>query len=165
MAYDDITKGLTEHNQNLVWYSVQAFLISIGNISKILWPGNKKSIDRGKHLRSLLGIDNQSVLRERKFRNHFEHFDERLDQWIDSTDHSLFIDKTITDRDNLMEDHSSEAKYSLRHLITNDMVLKFKGESYELKPVAESIIELYKDVIQYEENLFYEAREKHIHNS
>lgn len=164
MAYDDITKGLVEHNQDLVWYSVQAFLISIGNISKLLWPGNKKSLDRGKQLRKLLCIDNQSVLRSRKFRNHFEHFDERLEHWIDSTDHKFFIDKNISNKDILNGNQAFDVKHSLRHLITDDMILKFNGENYELKPVADSIIELYKEVIQYEENSLYKVRERLIHN-
>ena len=65
-----------------VWSSIQSILISSGNISKILWPTGKKYKERGEQLRELLEIGPDSVLESRKFRNTFEHYDERLDDFI-----------------------------------------------------------------------------------
>lgn len=146
MAYDDINKGLEQQNTNLVWYSVQNFLISVGNISKVLFPTKKGSLSRGEYIREALGINDDSLFKSRKFRNHFEHFDERIEAWINDGDHSIFIDKTITDKDNLMNDESLESKYSMRHLITDGMILKFRGDRYELEPIALAVVELYKEI-------------------
>lgn len=76
---------------NTFWYSVDAFLMSTGNISKTFWPSpwdenpiKDKIIERGRELREILGIENESMFspKYRTLRNHFEHFDERLDEWF-----------------------------------------------------------------------------------
>ncbi|WP_229007426.1 hypothetical protein [Methylophilus sp. Leaf408] len=65
-----------------VWCSIQSILVAAGNVSKILWPSRKISIPRGEALRALLSIDDQSLLSDRKLRNHFEHYDERIEDWF-----------------------------------------------------------------------------------
>ena len=62
------------------WYCLQAFLAAAANISKLLWP-SVSAAERGRELRALLGINNDSPLRARGLRNDIEHMDERLDVW------------------------------------------------------------------------------------
>jgi hypothetical protein len=78
-----------EEALDLFWFHIQAFLAATGNISKILWPGelpkckecnfqpqlSPKVVSRGETLRELLSIDESSPLKQRKFRNYFEHYD------------------------------------------------------------------------------------------
>ena len=45
-----------------------------------------------------------------------------------------------------MNDESLESKYSMRHLITDGMILKFRGDRYELEPIALAVVELYKEI-------------------
>lgn len=60
-----------------VWANTQVLVVSAGNVSKLLWPG-----DRGHShecdLRTLLGVALPSPLEDRSLRNAFEHFDERI---------------------------------------------------------------------------------------
>jgi hypothetical protein len=65
-----------------IWSAIQSILIAAGNISKILWPTKKESQSRGLMLRELLDVDKNSPLIDRKFRNLFEHYDERIDNWF-----------------------------------------------------------------------------------
>ena len=64
----------------------QAFIGAVANVSKIFWPTGSASYAkrRSAYLRSLLEIDDESPLKNRKIRNAFEHYDERLDRWISS---------------------------------------------------------------------------------
>ncbi len=78
------------------WYSVEAFLMATGNISKVFWPSVSKSHkERAKiekrctQLREKWGIKNDSPLASRELRNHFEHFDERIDSWYYSKRQNL----------------------------------------------------------------------------
>src|SRR3989442_13158213 len=80
MASYDLENALKSHNMDRLWYSVQGILLAAGNISKLLWPSNTQSADRGNELRTLLSVSDGSPLTPRTFRNHFEHFDERLEQ-------------------------------------------------------------------------------------
>lgn len=73
-------------NENLdnieVWGAIQSILIATGNVSKILWPSAKTDKPRGEILRQLLKLKENNLLSERKFRNHFEHYDSRLEDFF-----------------------------------------------------------------------------------
>lgn len=157
-AYDDIIEAVQKNEIDNLWYSVQSFLISIGNISKILWPPDKKCIKRGQELRKYIGVENISPLKSREFRNHFEHFDERIQNWAETIGSGLYMDTLVTDRDNLINDATLEKNHSLRHFVTNTFTLKFRGERYELKPVGEAIVDLHKKIVIKE----YEERQRKI---
>jgi hypothetical protein len=78
-------KGSTSNFDKMeTWGSIQLILIAAGNVSKILWPVSKESADRGAQLRKLLNIENDNLISDRKFRNHFEHYDERLEKWTEN---------------------------------------------------------------------------------
>src|SRR5579862_3776447 len=78
---------------NRAFFHIQAFLVAAANVSKLLWPsGNRK---RGNELRRLLSVTEDSPIANRTLRNHFEHFDERIDSWTTKSKHHMFIDRTI----------------------------------------------------------------------
>jgi len=73
-------------NDNLdkieVWGAIQSILVAAGNISKILWPTANKDKLRGEKLRRILNLEENNLLSDRKFRNHFEHYDSRLEEFF-----------------------------------------------------------------------------------
>jgi hypothetical protein len=71
----------TDAPSDRFWYSLQAALIALGNISKLLWPPEKKLAWRGETLRALLGVSADSPLKDRALRNQLEHFDEHVAAW------------------------------------------------------------------------------------
>ena len=76
----------TENSDHIgIWSAVQSILIAAANVSKILWPPRPESAPRGAALRALLAIDGNNALSDRKFRNHFEHYDERIEDWLSVT--------------------------------------------------------------------------------
>lgn len=72
-------------NDNLdsieVWGAIQSILVATGNVSKILWPA-KINENRGKMLRQMLDVKENNLLSAREFRNHFEHYDSRLEEFF-----------------------------------------------------------------------------------
>jgi hypothetical protein len=54
-----------------------------GALSRYFWPVRKGHEWRGAQLRSAFGISDDSPLRSRDLRNSIEHFDERLDLFLD----------------------------------------------------------------------------------
>jgi hypothetical protein len=80
-----------------VWYSVQGLLISLGNLSKLLWPRelhkerdlslaeqSERSArsERRARLREALGVADNSPLRSVQLRNVFEHIDTELERRV-----------------------------------------------------------------------------------
>lgn len=74
-------------NDNLdyieVWGSIQSILVATGNVSKLLWPTVGRHKKRGEELRQILKIENNNLISARAFRNHFEHYDSRIEEWYD----------------------------------------------------------------------------------
>lgn len=77
-----------------VWCSIQSILVAAGIVSKILWPSQKYTA-RGEKLRTLLNIDESNLLSNRKFRNHFEHYDERIEDWFEKNPSAVYMDLRI----------------------------------------------------------------------
>lgn len=90
-SHERLKKSVNDFNKIAIWSSIQSILISSGNISKLLWPIRKYE-ERGKHFRELLNIDSNSVLKSRKFRNKFEHYDELIDVLFGDNNISSYTD-------------------------------------------------------------------------
>jgi len=82
------------HDHVEVWCSIQSILVAVANVSKILWP-NKKYASRGEKLRQLLKVEKDNLLCDRKFRNHFEHYDERVEEWFEKQSDGVYIDLSM----------------------------------------------------------------------
>lgn len=121
------------------WYSLQGVLIAVANISKILWPV-KKFEDRGSELRDALGIADDSPLRSRKFRNHFEHYDERIQEWFDSPRPPGFADFCIGGDDSF--GGGLGKPHYMRNFNPQTTTLYFRGEHYKLEPVIAALLAL-----------------------
>lgn len=71
------------------WLAIQGILVSAANISKLLWGSGRKDDEKviarraaRQPLRDLLQIDETSPLASKALRNDFEHFDERIEEWL-----------------------------------------------------------------------------------
>jgi len=104
-SHEELMRRMSTPSPNVpdIFYSIQMFLSSCANISKLLWPkpkGRNEAKDqadkrrlRGERLWNAIGATNEPTLQElnsKSLRNYFEHFDERLDYWVaNSTHHNL----------------------------------------------------------------------------
>nr|WP_299486142.1 hypothetical protein [uncultured Allomuricauda sp.] len=122
-----------------VWCSIQSILGAAGNVSKILWPQLKESKERGAQLRELLGIDKNNIIADRKFRNHFEHYDDRIEKWFDIQSTGPYIDLAF----NPFKPTPWEIpKFYHRAYNQVDRILTFRNESLDLKEVLKNLHEI-----------------------
>ena len=142
-AIEDYKKALNNGDYYRLWYSIQALLISTANISKIIWGRSRDCCDRKKKLAGKLNIDFCSSLKSRKFRNHFEHFDERLEEWAKTSRRQNYVDWITSPRSGITGLDLSDC---FRWYISNENKIRFRGEEYDLTGVEQSIIEL-KNII------------------
>jgi hypothetical protein len=147
----EITESMV--HDEYFWYSLQAFLIAVGNISKLLWPspprrGKQRIIpNRGEWLRESLDVPEDSCLHSRRLRNHFEHFDERLEEWADPKKlaHSM-IDSNLVYSDLFGEDLFGEGKPNnvFRNYDPERKIAIFQKERYELRPILHEVEKLWQ---------------------
>jgi len=133
-----------QYGMNRLWMSVQNLLVAAGNISIWLWPSKPKIPGRGPNLRASLGVKDTSILKSRTFRNHFEHFDERLETFFLSLapEQFLYVDTNVSPGGIDTFISGIDQRKVLRHLDSKSMRLIYRGESYKLEPLYREIIKL-----------------------
>jgi hypothetical protein len=122
-----------------IWSAIQSILVAAGNVSKILWPARRRYDPRGTMLRELLGVDEDSALSDRKLRNHFEHYDERLEDWLSSNHSVVYVDQIIGSLSGYLRDFPQNAH---RNYDPATQILAFRGEAISLRSLLESLKEI-----------------------
>lgn len=121
-----------------VWSSIQSILVAAGNVSKILWP-SKEYVERGKRLRELLKVDEGNLLSDRKFRNHFEHYDDRIEKWFKGTSSAVYSDLAIDPLKSMRRNVPTNHHRAYDPLT---QTLTFRGESFDLAAVLKELKEI-----------------------
>jgi hypothetical protein len=121
-----------------VFRALHSFLTHAGNISKLLWPLDKKSKERGKELRKFFFVTDANPLQERELRKHLEHFDERLDDWDQTSETRTFADFNIGPAAAYKIDGADH----FRLYDPDTGRYTFRGVTYELRPIALMLKEL-----------------------
>jgi hypothetical protein len=145
--HEEWLEALTEHQRmqeaaaDRLWYSIQAFLVAAGNISKLLWPSDTSILpERGPELRASLEVEGDSPLASRTLRNQFEHFDERLARWAVSSKQRVFIDASVRPVGVIS---GAEPGDYLRNFDPQNFAVTFRGDRYHLLPIVEAIEQLW----------------------
>ena len=79
LAYRNINPK-AERSTDAVFSSIHSFLSHCAMVSKMLSAKDQETPP--KSIGDILGISKSSPIHNRKFRNHLEHYNERLKQWI-----------------------------------------------------------------------------------
>jgi len=132
---------------DMFWYSIQNFLIAIADISKIFWPPMSTYSQRGEELRNIFNIKNDSPFQSRDARNYFEHFDERIENWIASSKTHVFADTNIGPLKGQakMIGNLGPRDY-MRHFDQTTWTLFFSGDEYKLNVIIKAVEDLYEKV-------------------
>lgn len=80
------------------WTGIQSALTACANVSKTLWGTTAKVGERRHPLRESLGVVDDNPLASRSLWNHLEHFDERLDEWYETSTDRNYVDFVIGPR-------------------------------------------------------------------
>ena len=122
-----------------VWSSIQSILVAAGNVSKILWPQEKKYEVRGKGLRELLKVDDNNILSDRSLRNHFEHYDDRIEKWFKGKSSAVYSDLAIDPLKSMRRNFPTNHHRAYDPLT---QTLTFRGESFDLAAVLKELKEI-----------------------
>ncbi|MBI3073288.1 MAG: hypothetical protein HYY84_14335 [Deltaproteobacteria bacterium] len=136
VAAADLKKAITSGDKDRIWYSIQSLLIAVGNVSKLFWPSRPEMLKRGGDLRTCLGVPDLSPLNPRTLRNHFEHFDERLEQWATSSHRKNFVDSNVGPTGMIS---GLDPGDHLRNFDTTKWAVTFAGDECSLKPVVDEL--------------------------
>ena len=135
----------TQISTTQLWFSLQSFLIAAANISKLLWGTKagtnaetwKRRTRERLQLRVSLGVAENSILKlSPEFRNHFEHLDERIEDWAEASPRRVLISDLIGPTSGFGGVAPDEF---LRSYDPDTQRLSFRGETFEIVPVVQAI--------------------------
>lgn len=141
-----------------VFRSIHSFLTHASNISKMLWPalpkrrknendeqyGDRcstlKKVRRAAELRTSLSLPHdEHQLKSRRLRDHLEHFDERLDDWEETSSHRIYVQDTIGPPTAIVGPQETD-RMRWFDPYTNNFL--FRGETFNLQEIATAIDEI-----------------------
>lgn len=81
---EDRAEGVIALESQSVFDALRSALHYTANVSKVFWPSSTspKVSDRCAALRARAKLSDDHPLKDRRLRNHIEHLDERLDDWV-----------------------------------------------------------------------------------
>lgn len=94
----------------------------------------KKYAERGQQLRKLLKIDFECVLKSRKFRNKFEHYDDFIDDFFEGNNISSYTDLAMNPSLSSFIGESCHRGYK-----TYNNTLVIHGEILELNDIVDAV--------------------------
>jgi hypothetical protein len=136
--------ALNTQNIKLIFYSVHSFLNHIGNVSKLFWPHPQdikkmeKDYRRDIELKRILEIPENSPLKDKTFRNHFEHYDSRLDDWVRTSKRHNIARNCVGPKDRMFGGIESDDIFEL--FDPTNFILYFRGEVYDLLSTENEIL-------------------------
>jgi hypothetical protein len=119
-------------------------------VSRIFWPpGCKDKIKRaraqrrGQTLRNELGINSNHPVQNRTLRDHFEHFDERLDDWAENSKHQNIIGRLFGPR-NAVGGNSIDDSDIIHHYDPSTKIYSFRGEPFDVQDLVTGINDIHQ---------------------
>jgi hypothetical protein len=140
VAAGHLNNALAEHvpferadTMRAAWIAIQNLLTSAGNVSKALWGQGGRLATQREPLRASLGVDDASAFRNVLMRNHFEHYDERVDRWWAESEDRHHLDLGFQDGGEIV---MQQPLNSFRVLELQTLKVVFWGERFELRPIV-----------------------------
>lgn len=128
------------NGHNRVWFSIQSLLVAAANVTKVLWGSSNIQAGKRQPIRDLLGVTDSSPLRPITMRNHFEHFDERIDQWwSDRLEHQAFGFLDLNIGPGIGNWRDPPTKLHMRNWEPETGTLWFWGERYNVNDVMAEV--------------------------
>lgn len=128
-----------------------------GAISRYFFPSrdgvkgtDKKTVhrDRGKYLSKVFGVKEDSPLMNRALRNSIEHFDERLDLYLQDGITGYIFPSLI-----LPEPEDSDVPHHIfRAYYLKEGIFQVLGERYEITPIVDEVARIHDLLIKFDGN-------------
>lgn len=134
---------LLDHMQNIV--------IQSGAISKFFWPprDGEKLLHkkRGEYLQAIFKVLPNSPLKSRTVRDHIEHFDEKLDRYLQNPVVGHIFPELVSD----LEQTGGVPQHIFRGYYLQTGVFKILNERIEINSLVEEIVRI-SDLLEAGEN-------------
>ncbi len=136
-------------NDNDILNTLQNIIGNVGAISRFFWPSNNNGYYkfRAEKLRKIYDVNDSSVLKNRDMRNHIEHFDEKLDDFLKEFTSGVIMPKCVGPIDDF-----DDGRAIFRAYFYNDHIFRMLNVEYEIKPIIIEINRIHEILLVQFEN-------------
>lgn len=146
-----------QEKKDLLLDCLQNVVNQSGAISRYFFPSrdgvkgtDKKTIhrDRGQYLSRVFGVKDNSPLMNRALRNSIEHFDERLDLYLQDGVVGYIFPSLI-----LPEPEDSDVPHHIfRAYYLKEGIFQVLGERYEIQPIVDEVARIHDLLVKFDDN-------------
>lgn len=128
-----------EEETGETFIALQGMLVAAANLSKLLWGSEGPELEKEREpLRDSLGVRDTSCLRDRKLRNDFEHFDERVDKWF-SKGRRSYAGRNIGP----IKEFNFDPKDRFHHYDPDTGIVTFWDHSVSVLDLGREVVDIY----------------------
>jgi hypothetical protein len=139
--------AVAERSAPVFFMQARLFVHHAAAVSRMLWPpkprnsqARTRAMARSDALQHALGLSGQQdhPVASRKLRDHFEHFDERLDNWVAQNTSRPYL-RTQLGRSMPIEDLKLDTRDLIHRYDPTTRIYAFCGEEFNLQELARGL--------------------------
>ena len=140
-AIEELTRGESK-NRDLIIDLTQNIISHAASISRYFWPSNSDRIHkrRGQRLREVFEIYESNPIKNRDIRNFIEHFDEKLDLFLQENTSGNIVPTFIGVREDIQQDFT----HFFRAYFIDEWRFQVLGMKYNLVPIINELIRIHR---------------------
>lgn len=146
LKFQETLRNERNRQKRIVWFHLTSFLSHGAMISKYLSPIARSpsaiALERKQRLRELLGVDANSEVLPRTTRDNVEHFDERVDNWVEEDAKSIL--EIVFENRKAYDFLMADEKRVKRVLLLDEMV--FISERPDRSKFELSLLPLHQEI-------------------
>jgi hypothetical protein len=123
---------------------LQNVIVQAASLSRYFWPARAEFEWRGAQLRTVFTMSDDSPLKSREMRNAVEHFDERIDKYLELG----VVGHIVPEYVGPVPDSRGVPVHMLRAYYVDTGVFEMFGGRYEINPIASEVIRVHKALIR-----------------
>ena len=132
--------SLSEPSCHYVLDQLQNVVLHAASLSRYFWPVRQGHEWRGAYLRNVFAMSDQSPLKSRELRNAIEHFDERLDKYLENGIVGYILPEYVGP----VSKFTGVPVHLFRAYYIDSGVFELLGQRYEMSPIAIEVERVHK---------------------
>lgn len=151
-AIEMFNAALADRNKDDPFARAMELVHRAAAVSRIFWPpgsrnkhARQRSQRRADALRKSLQIPDKHSVQARTLRDHFEHFDERLDDWAERSKNRNIVGKLLGPR-NAIGGNAIQDSDIIHHYDPATKIYAFRGEKFDIQELATGLDDIYKRI-------------------
>lgn len=140
-----------------IFSELDRFLVQTSRVSRFFWPAQPSGCSpserkrrqgqsdcRASALRQALNLGEESALKSRHLRNHLEHADERLDDWVLNSSRRNFADRNIGHFQSAIS--GLDVVDEFRHFDLTSYIFRYRGEEFDIAALVAGVKEVQRSL-------------------